>query len=81
MTWDAKQSGEIGGRRHAESIKHTVVSAGVVDTVREMFLDGVKEARNLLASENEIERQAGEYWNSYYSTAVASMAEWVNGRG
>jgi hypothetical protein len=81
MPWNPKESGAASARRYVESIRGTVVSAGLVDTVRAMFASGMKEAHELLASKNEIERQAGEYWNSYYSTAVAYMAEWVNGRG
>jgi hypothetical protein len=81
MTWNPTESGRVAARRYVESVRRTVVSAGLVDAVRMMYAAGTKEAGELLASSNEVERQAGEYWLAYYETGAACMSEWVNGRG
>lgn len=74
MTWNPKESGQAAARRYVESIRPKV-PAYAVETIRAMFASGKLEAVELLASDNEIERRAGEYWLAYYGTAVTCMGE------
>jgi hypothetical protein len=74
MTWNPKESGQTAARRYVESIRPNI-PAQAVETIRAMFAAGRLDTAELLASDCDVKRLAGEHWLAYYETAEACMGK------
>lgn len=71
---DLHASGRRAGIDKAASIRGKVPPS-YIDLIRAMYANGVKEARDLIESDNKIHKNAGHFWLGFYEAAAAHLEE------